>query len=104
VDETTAAAGTEETDGLAVEVVDADDVVDETAVLDESPPILFPFELPPEPAPVPPPELPLSSVKRHSFTSFTSCSPPTAIGVKVIVHVSVAGPSGLKQHGQNVIV
>jgi len=50
---------------LGVEVVDVDDVVDETVVLDESPPILFPFELR-RTAPVPRPNYRYPVVKRHS--------------------------------------
>jgi len=53
-----------------------------------------PFDPPWEPLPAPPPVTPvgLFNVKVHFFTSCTSDIPLTVTGVKVILHISVAGP------------
>jgi len=82
---------------------DAADAVDEVLVVvppDDSVDVPMPFDVPfpesppPSPSP-PPPELPLSNEKEHCFTSFTSGCPSSVMGVKVILHVSVAGPKGV---------
>jgi hypothetical protein len=58
-------------------------------------------ELLPEPPtafpPVPLPEPPLSNMNVHSFTSCTSGCPSGVMGVNVILHASMVGPSGLQQ-------
>jgi len=73
---------------VEVEVASDEEVesVDEAAVDPSDDPV---DELSPEP----PPLLPLSNVNVHCLTSRTCDSP--SIGVKVIVHVSVARPIGL---------
>jgi len=69
-------------------------IVEDEVTLDEAEergivdPVLPPV-LPPEL--LLPPEV-LSNTKVHCFTSCTSGCPPDVMGVKVIVHVSVAGP------------
>jgi len=69
----------------------ADEMVDELAVPSGDPPCELPLVLPPEF----PPELSLSNVNVHCLISCTSGSPSGIMGVKVIVHVSVAGPIGV---------
>jgi hypothetical protein len=72
---------------VKVEVVATDEKVEAVDV-----PVDEPSD---EPFPDPLSPLPLSKVKVQSFTSCTSGCPSGIIGVKVILHISVAGPIGL---------
>lgn len=75
---------------LLVELVKVVATVEKVAAVDD--PVDEPSE---EPLPEPLSPLPLSKVNVQSFTSCTSGCPSVVIGVKVIVHISVAGPIGL---------
>jgi len=75
---------------LLVELVKVVATVEKVAAVDD--PVDEPSD---EPLPEPLSPLPLSKVNVQSFTSCTSGCPSVVIGVKVIVHISVAGPIGV---------
>src|SRR6202042_706176 len=77
---------------LLVELVKVEVVKTDEKVAAADDPVDEPFS---EPFSEPLSPLPLSKVKVQSFTSCTSGCPSGVIGVKVIVHISVAGPIGL---------
>jgi len=97
-----------EVDPLALEADVLDESVEEELAADEDAEAVdevevvivdpVPSEEPPPKAPlalVPPPELPSANVKLHFFTSTTSGCPCTVMGVNVILHLSMDGPSGV---------
>jgi len=97
-----------EADPLALEADVLDEFVEEELAADEDAEAVdevevvivdpVPSEEPPPKAPlalVPPPELPSANVKLHFFTSTTSGCPCTVMGVNVILHLSMDGPSGV---------